>query len=54
MNKSLITIIALLIIIVILWKYVYRNGYKKPESNYLYLDGSWYVNSPWQDSWPNH
>lgn len=53
-NKNLIyCIVILAIIVVVLWKLVYKNGFKKNESSYLYLDGSYYLKPEWQDSWPN-
>ncbi len=50
-KNAMIIVAVLVILIIILWKCVYPK--KKDESGYLYLDGSWYVNEPWQDSWPN-
>ncbi len=43
----------MIILIIILWKCVYPGKKMDKESGYLYLDGSWYVNPMWQDSWPN-
>ena len=53
-KKAIYFVIFMVILIIILWKIVYKNGYKKSESSYLYLDGSYYINPQWQDSWPNH
>jgi len=51
-KNAIILVVILIALIVILWKCVYPK--KDKESSYLYLDGSWYVNPMWQDSWPNH
>lgn len=52
-NKNLIVIALLIIVIVILWKIVYKDGYAKKESGFYSLDGSWYMVPQWQDSWSN-
>ena len=50
-KKIIYCMIFLVIVIAILWKLVYKNGFKKESA---YLDGSYYVVPEWQDSWPNN
>jgi hypothetical protein len=52
-DKHMIFCITFLaIMVLILWKIVYKNGYKTTKNESSYLDGSYFMVPQWQDSYP--
>jgi uncharacterized membrane protein YqjE len=47
-NKNIILVFLAIALLAIIWKL----AKSKPTESAYYIDGSWYVKQPWQDSWP--